>query len=78
MRRVLPLAYASAAACILVYTLTPWGVTGTVRGAWGWAPRFGPAFPVLYLGTAGWIFVALLNWPRLFAAAVALERTANE
>lgn len=72
--RLVPLAYACAALSIAVYVATPWGLSHAVRTSWGWGYRFGPAFPLLYASTVGWIGVATLNWRQLFATAVAHER----
>jgi signal transduction histidine kinase len=74
LKRLVPVSYACAAASIMLYVATPWGLSHAVRTEWGWSYRFGPIFPVLYACTVGWLAVAMLNWRPLFSAAVAHER----
>jgi len=69
LRRLLPLAYASAAASFLLFVATPWCLTEAVPTTWGWAYRPGPLFPLVYGVTMGWVLVVLINWPRFFTGA---------
>ena len=73
-KHLVPVAYGCAAASIMLYVATPWGMSHAVRTEWGWSYRFGPIFPLLYATTVGWLAVAVLNCRPLFAAAVAHER----
>jgi signal transduction histidine kinase len=74
LRRFVPAAYACAAAAIVVYVATPWGLRQAVLTPWGWSYRLGPGFPALYLASVGWLGVALFAWRGLSATAVAHER----
>ncbi len=65
-RRLLPPAYAAAAAAMVLYVATPWGVRSAFPTEWGWSFRFGPLFPVAYLPTVACIGSVLWQWPRLF------------
>ena len=69
LRRLVPLAYASAAVSILLYLATPWCLIEAVPTTWGWGYRLGPLFPLVYGATMGWVLVALINWPRFFTGA---------
>jgi len=65
LRRLVPLAYASAAASILLYLATPWCLSGVVPTSWGWGYHPGPLFPLVYGASTVWALVALINWPRI-------------
>jgi PAS domain S-box-containing protein len=69
LRRLLPLAYASAAASIGLYLATPWCLSEPVPTRWGWGYHPGPLFPLVYGATMSWVLVALVNWPRFFTGA---------
>jgi signal transduction histidine kinase len=74
LRRIVPVAYTAAAVAIVVYVATPWGVTDAFPTSWGWAYRFGPAFPFLYGVTVVCIGLVVASWPRVFARATEGER----
>ncbi|MBW1685102.1 MAG: PAS domain S-box protein [Deltaproteobacteria bacterium] len=76
LRRLVPLAYASAAVSILLYLATPWCLTEAVRTTWGWGFHPGPLFLVVYGATMSWVLVALINWPRFFAGTPRERRQA--
>ena len=61
LRRLLPLAYATAAASILLYVATPWCLTEVVPTTWGWGYRPGPLFLVVYGATMSWVLVAVME-----------------
>jgi PAS domain S-box-containing protein len=67
-RRFLRPAYACAAAGLVVYAATPFGVAEAFPSDWGWSFRFGPLFPLAYLPTAICVGYVLWQWPRFFAA----------
>jgi PAS domain S-box-containing protein len=70
MRRALPLAYACAAASLLLYTATPWCLEQPVPTSFGWGVRFGPLFPLAYLPTVVSVSFVILRWPSLFPRTV--------
>jgi two-component system NtrC family sensor kinase len=75
LRRLLPLAYASAAVGIALYVATPWCAGTPVRVAWGWSPTFGPLFPVALVPAFGWSALGLVTLRRHFpGSASPLER----
>jgi signal transduction histidine kinase len=76
LRRLLPLAYASAAASIVLYLATPWCLGEPVPTRWGWGYHPGPLFPLVYGATLSWVLVALVNWPRFFTGAPRERRQA--
>jgi len=61
LRRAMPLLYATCVGFLALTWLTPWMHDGAVRTAWGWAYRFGPAYPFFYVFTVGCITVALVG-----------------
>jgi PAS domain S-box-containing protein len=69
-RRGLPLAYASAGVAMVLYAVTPWGIAEAVPTEWGWAPRFGPLFLLVYGPTAVCVGYVLWRWPQFFASGV--------
>jgi PAS domain S-box-containing protein len=64
LRKLVPVAYATAAGCIVLYAATPWCVAAAVRTGWGWGYRFGPLFLIAYLPTFLYTGIVLLRWPR--------------
>jgi len=76
LRRLVPLAYTTAAASILLYVATPWCLTGAVPTWWGWSYQAGPLFPLVYGATIVWVLIALINWPRFFTGAPRERRQA--
>jgi signal transduction histidine kinase len=63
LRRWRPALYATCAAFLAITWFTPWMHPGMVKTSWGWAYRFGPAYPFFHAFTAGCIAVALgLGW----------------
>jgi signal transduction histidine kinase len=77
LRRLVPVAYASAAVGILLYTTTPWCLSEVVRTGWGWGYRIGPLFPFVYVAAMGWVLLVLVNWPRLFTGGLRERRQAR-
>jgi PAS domain S-box-containing protein len=76
LRRLVPLAYASAAVTFLLNMATPWCLTEAVPTTWGWGYRLGPLFPLVYGATMGWVLLVLFNWPRFITGAPRERRQA--
>jgi signal transduction histidine kinase len=66
LRRSLPFAYATAALSIAAYAGTPWFLDGPVRTSFGWAVRFTPLFPLIFIPTVAMVSVVLAQWFWLF------------
>ncbi len=66
-RHLLHAVYAGAAASVLVFVATPWGVAEAIPTDWGWSFRFGPFFPLAYLPMAFCVGYVLWRWPRFFS-----------
>jgi PAS domain S-box-containing protein len=64
-RKVVPLAYATAACAIALYIFTPWCITTPIRVSWGWSYTLGPLFPLAFVPTILYVTVTLSWWPRL-------------
>ena len=64
-RKVVPVAYSTAAFAIALYIFTPWCITAPIRVSWGWSYALGPLFPLAYLPTVLYIAITLITWPRL-------------
>jgi len=69
-RRIVPVAYATAALAIATYILTPWCIHSPIRMSWGWSYSFGPLFPVAFAPTILYICSVLALWPRLVSKKV--------
>lgn len=65
LRRIKPIAYATAAVAICLYFTTPLFVHSPTRLEWGWSYSFGPLFPLAFLPTIFYICGALALWPGL-------------
>ena len=70
LRRLLPWAYAGAAASISLYWLSPACLAEPVSGRFGLALRPGPLFPLVVLPTVAIIVFVIAQWPRLFPKTV--------
>jgi PAS domain S-box-containing protein len=66
LRRLIPVAYATAALSLVLY-ITPWCVHEPIRTSWGWGYSFGPLFWVAYLPTMLWVGLVLIQWPGFFS-----------
>jgi signal transduction histidine kinase len=63
LQRLLPLLYAGCGVFLGLTWLTPWMHAGVERTSWGWAYRFGPAYPFFYVFTVSCIAAGLsLGW----------------
>jgi PAS domain S-box-containing protein len=75
LRRLLPLAYAAAAAGQVVYLFSPDALTSVSRTGWGWVYSFGPAFPWVVTPTVFFAVAGIGRWRNaLPAAETELER----
>jgi PAS domain S-box-containing protein len=70
LRRLVPLAYVTAAASIVLYIATPWCVGEPVRVSWGWGITFGPLFGLVFVPTFGYVVLTLVMLPRFFGSDV--------
>lgn len=66
-RKVVPIAYASAAVAIALYVATPWCMSAPIRVEWGWSYVLGPLFPVAFAPTMFYAIGVLIMWPGLMA-----------
>jgi PAS domain S-box-containing protein len=64
-RKVIPVAYSTAALAIALYIFTPWCIVSPVRVSWGWSYTLGPLFPLAFLPTILYAGTVLVMWPRL-------------
>jgi PAS domain S-box-containing protein len=64
-RKVVPVAYSTAACAIALYIFTPWCITTPIRVSWGWSYALGPLFPLAFLPTVLYVSITLITWPRL-------------
>jgi PAS domain S-box-containing protein len=64
-RRILAVAYGTAAGAIALYVGTPWCIHDPIRTGWGWSYHLGPLFFVSYLPTVVYALAVLAMWPRL-------------
>jgi PAS domain S-box-containing protein len=70
LRRIVPVAYATAAAGIALYIATPWCVGVPVRVSWGWGITFGPLFGLAFVPTFSYVTLTLVMIPRFFGRDV--------
>jgi PAS domain S-box-containing protein len=69
-RKVIRLAYATAAFAVAFYVFTPWCIHSPIRLSWGWSYSFGPGFPVAFLPTIFYACSVLVMWPRLITKEI--------
>jgi PAS domain S-box-containing protein len=69
-RKVVPLAYSTAAGAIALYIGTPWCITAPIRVSWGWSYTMGPLFPLAFVPTVLYVAVTLITWPRLSSSEI--------
>ena len=64
-RKIVPIAYGTAAIAIALYIFTPLFIHSPMRVAWGWSYQLGPLFPLAFLPTIFYVCGSLVMWPGL-------------
>jgi PAS domain S-box-containing protein len=64
-RKLLPIAYGSAAILVALYLFSPMFIHSPVRLTWGWSYELGPLFPIAFLPTILYVCGSLVMWPSM-------------